>query len=80
MVKCKKSPTGKHEWVKTKEDRTRRTDWGCIPGFYCTHCGQRRKTIKVHKQPFDHGGVPGENTVEVWEDAWEAMGRKWHNE
>ena len=46
---CPKSPTGKHQWEETKEDLTRwpKGDWGCIPGWYCVHCGERRKEEKT---------------------------------
>jgi len=40
---CEKSPNGRHKWEEVEEDRTRRTDWGCIPGTYCAHCGERKK-------------------------------------
>jgi len=38
--KCPKLP-GPHVWKKTEEDCTERFDWGCIPGQYCIHCGER---------------------------------------
>lgn len=41
---CEKSSTGKHKWKKVEEDRTRKDDWGCVPGTYCIHCGERKKT------------------------------------
>ncbi len=46
-LECKKSPTGKHKWEETKEIHDgRRNDWGCIPGEYCVHCGERKKENK----------------------------------
>ena len=45
-LECKKSPNGRHKWEEIEEDRTRRTDFGCIPGTYCVHCGERKEEKK----------------------------------